>query len=830
MARLCAVAVAVVSLLAAAASAQWRRATSPVEQPPWGLTAPDGPQAVVLDPAAIALLESWGVGYVHADSGEAEAMLRGDGFYAATPILWGIAAGVGVDSVRPTLALRSSAFGQSERTMISLALGWAPMPSLSAGAAVRFLASGDVRLAGVTTLDLSATWRPVDWMAVSFQARDVVGPRLGGTIDQSVPRSFVLGTAFRPLSDRTVTLDLAGVIDERGAIGARTALEIGVPYVGRLMGALEAEGLQGPQADLRVTTGLAVDWESLSAGGGVHAGDGYEGAPGWFVTAGIEGAQRAGIPRSTYVLDLEVGGLGPRGLLALARSLERARTDPRIAGVLLRFRGSGIGLAYAQEIRLQLDVLRRAGKRAVCHFDDAAGSEWYACAAADRVLLDPAGGVRFSGVSSELYLLGDLLRRAGIRADFVRIGPYKSAIEEYVNASQSTPARAQREALLDAAYGRLVHDVARDLDVPAARVREIVDRGPHLPDAALELGLVDAHADDLDMGAELARGFGASYPRERGTPWEVPARWGERPRVGVVVIDGTMVDGDNVDIPLLGIHLSGGRTIASAIDSLAGDPSVVAIVVRVDSPGGSVLAADQIHRAILRARARKPVIASFGAVAASGGYYVGCAAREIWADPSTMTGSIGIWYGKIDFAPLAEMLGVHLEQMGRGARAGATSLFRPFTADERAALAEAIRTWYLAFLRRVARGRGMRVAQVDALARGRVYSGDQALELGLVDHLGGFASALTAARRAAGAGDDVDFVVVPHQPSTLLDYVLGALGLAASPAGGPTAQEQGNLLSRVAPELQAILQAVVTMRHLSAGAPMALAEDVALPR
>lgn len=815
-----------VALLActSVARAQLGRETAPVMLPGYGLAAPDVPEAVVLNPSALPFLASWGIGYVHSDGDDDDRMLRGDGFYAATPLFLGFAAGIAVDSVRPTPLML-----QGERTMVSLALGWGWADSLSVGAALRFLASGDVRLDGLTTMDLAASWRPVDWLAMSFLARDVIAPRFGGTLDQSIPRSFVLAAALRPTGDRWLTLDVAGIVDEEAQVGARVAAELGVPYVGRAIAAMEARRLEGPDADLRVTAGLAVDWGMLGVGGGVHAGEGFESAPGWYVSARIEGAEREGIPRGRYVEDVHLEGLGPRGILSLVRRLDRALHDDRVAGVILRPRGSGIGLAYAQEIRWMVEELRARGKRVVCHLDDASGAEWYACAGADRILLDPAGGVRLTGTSSEILLLGELLRKIGVRADFVRIGEQKTAIEQYMNARPSEPSRRQTRAVLDWAYRRLTFDASRDLEVSRERMDEIIDRGPQLPPVARELGLVDALADERDMDEELARGLGGRFARQR-EPWEQPERWGNRPRIGVVVVDGTISDGENVDIPLLGIHMSGGRTVARAIDRMASDPAIVAIVLRVDSPGGSVLASDQIYRAVVRAKKRKPVIASMGAVAASGGYYVAAPADEIWADPTTITGSIGIWFGKVDFQPLGALIGVHVAQVGRGRHAGATSLYRPFTPEERAVLADNVRYWYRSFLRRVARGRGMTVEQVDALGRGQLWMGDQAVENGLVDRLGGFGAALAAARRAAGVGPEVDIEVAPSRPSSALDYVLSFLGIGAAPIDDVQAEAQGVLLERIAPELRAALATVVTMRHLGAGAPMALMPEVVAPK
>jgi protease-4 len=269
------------------------------------------------------------------------------------------------------------------------------------------------------------------------------------------------------------------------------------------------------------------------------------------------------------------------------------------------------------------------------------------------------------------------------------------------------------------------------------------------------------------------------------------------------------------------MHMSGARTVIDALEAMVAEPRIRAIVVRVDSPGGAVLASDQIWRAIRRAREHKPVIASMGQVAASGGYYVASAADEIWADPSTITGSIGIFYGKVDVAELAGKLGVGIEHFSRGTHAGANSMWRPFTPEERASLTDLIRSYYRTFLERVAESRGMGVEQVDALARGRVWSGDQAVANGLVDRLGGLASALARARQRAGLGRDVDLVLLPQRKNSLVDYVLGGVSVEEPTATSvPTgeASPRVELPSAIAP----LVRSVGALHVIGSGRPMAL--------
>ena len=834
-------------VLASPAEAQWRRDTSPVAIPPVSLTAPDDALAMAVNPASLAFLSGWGVHYVHADANDPQDLgERGDGLYAAMPLLFGIAAGLSVDSVRPPARTLPEERLGFERTMVSLGLAYRVLESLGIGATARML-FGSAQVLGLFTLDLAATFRPVPEVAISLLARDVTGPRHQAVAGLApigrVPRSFVLGLAVRPDETRALTIDAAGVVDDTGRIGARLAAEVEVPYVGRVLGAFEVEDVGGARPDLRGTVGLAIDWGQYGVGGGVIAGDGFDGSVGWYATARVEEDQRRGVPTGDVIVEVVLEGTGARSFLSVQRRLERALHDPRVRGVLLRMQGAGFGLAYAQELRQLVDRLEAADKPVVCSLQDSSGSELYACAGARRIVIDRAGGVRLYGPSMEIQHYGTLLRNLGVRADFVRIGRFKSAIEDYQDDAMGEGAREERTEILAGLSLRLRDDLARDRELTFASMQRILDRGPYLADEAVEAGLVDEVTARDELTPVLRDVFGGDLSRESSPPGEVDRHFGEASHVGVVVIDGELTDGENVDVPLLEIHTTGGRTASAAIDQLAADPAIAAIVVRIDSPGGSVLASDQIHRAIQRARRRKPVIASMGAIAASGGYYVASACDEIWAEPSTITGSIGVWFGKVDFEPLASRYGVTTEQLRAGAHGGAESLFRPFTAEERALLSDAVRSWYRSFLRRVAVGRGMRMTEVHALAQGRVYTGDRALELGLVDHLGGFASALERARQLADLPVETGYEVRPFRPATILDYVLQGAGFARAELadgldaaaeaeltprpslgvdGAEAMSQLGESLSALSPEARRLLRVVYVMRMIGDARPLAL--------
>ncbi len=831
--------------LASSARAQLRRDTSGVWLPPSSYAASDDAFALSLDPAAMAFVDDWSVSYVHADAADSTGLgQRGDGLYAALPLLFGVSLGASIESVRPaSLAPVGQAF---EHTMLSLGLAYAPTRSIGIGAATRFLWSGDPHIRGLFTLDLAASWRPIPQVAFSFIARDLSGPgydapcRALGMVTSppcSVPRSFVLAIAVRPEGTRALTFDVAGAIDERGRVGARLMGELEVPYLGRALAAVDVENLGGTQVlgplgamtsatDVRVTAGLAIDWGQIGAGGGAILGSGVEGSPGWYVSGHLDGRGRRGIPTGDVIAEVVMEGQGPRSIVATIGRLDRALHDPRVRGVLLRPLGSGIGMAYAQEVRLLITQLEEAGRPVVCMLEDASGSELYMCAGASAIVADPAGGVRLYGPSFEVQHYGQLLRELGVRADFVRIGRYKSAIEEYQDDEMQAGTREERNVLMDELYGRLVHDLSDDLEVDEARVRSIIDEGPYVTPRAISAGIVHSSGDSHDLDDVLRQTMGGSYARERSTPPELTRSWGVPAHVGVIYVDGEMTDGTNLDVPLLEIHTTGGRTAVDAIDRMAGDANVAAMILRIDSPGGSVLAADQIVRAIQRAREHMPVIASMGSVAASGGYYVASACDEIWADPSTITGSIGVWFGKVDFEPIATRYGVHTEQISRSAHAGAESLWRPFSPDERAVLAESVRDWYRAFIDRVAEGRGMRATEVHAIAQGRVWTGDHAQEIGLVDRLGGFGSALQRARELGGLPDSAGYTTSPSRPSGLLDYVLQGTPLGTDTLETPSAAASegglGDVLRTLTPELLSALRIGYLMRAMESSEPMAL--------
>ncbi len=807
---------------------QLHRVTDPVVTPPHVLVGRDDALLIDVNPASIGLLPYWSLAYLHSQVDERESWLgTGDAVFASTPLLWGLAAGASLQSVRSgvpgSLALGPGRLG---RGMGALAIAFAPSPSFGLGMTARALYSSDAAIDGLATADLGVVWRPSAWLGLSLVGRDLLASRSGlGTGGLRLGPSALLSTIFRPFGTADIGLEVAVAADHAKRVGGRGALLIPVPYLGSASAALEVENLAERDAVLRLMGGLSVHWGKATAAGGALAPRDFDGQVGWYAMAGVTGASRPGIPQPGCALEVEVSDLSATGMAELTLLMERAVLDPRVAGVVLRPRTGSMSLAYAQEVRRLITAMQSAGKPVLCHLDSASGSEFYACAGAERIVIDPAGSLRLMGTSLNVVLVGDTLRKIGVRADFVRIGRYKSAPEQLEQNALSQAAREQNEQLLTDVFQRLTGDLASDLGIKRQRVIELMDEGPRSAPRALSAELVAGTADELDLEEDLRRTIG-DYPLKSELGKRAPRRWGNGTRIAVVIVDGSIVDGDNVDIPLLGIHMSGGRTISRTLRALAADPKIAAIVLRVDSPGGEVVASDQIWRAVRAASERKPVVASLGSVAASGGYYVASAAGEIWSDPSTLTGSIGIFYGKIDVAKLAEYIGIKVEFFKRGRYAGADTVWRPYTPGERALLAESIRSYYRLFLQRISDARGLSVQQVDRIGRGRVYSGERALEQGLVDHLGGLAAALSRARALAGVSDDTPAVLVPERKpdlvSCLAEQMLGAVA-GSTPCSDSAAASLSPVLSG---EVSSALGLLVALYRAGGGAPLALMPHV----
>jgi protease-4 len=441
---------------------------------------------------------------------------------------------------------------------------------------------------------------------------------------------------------------------------------------------------------------------------------------------------------------------------SLIALLRWAREDTDLRGVLIRCDNLRIGWAKVQEIRRSLTALRVAGKAVWVHLTHPGIREYVLASAADQVVLAPAGTLDIAGLSSEVTFIAGTLKKLGIETELVQMGKYKSAAETFTRSDMSEPHREMVESLIHDLYEQVTEAIAGGRRVEAEAARALLDRGPFTAREAEQLHLVDAllYEDEaeerLRVQLDNARVIeAADYLRRRARVVRREVLRRGHPAIGMLHITGTIKTGESIS-GTDAASACGAAAVARDLKRLRERRDIGAVIIRVSSPGGSGLASDLIWHEVMRTREQKPVVASFGDVAASGGYYVGVAGTPVLAEAGTITGSIGVLAGKAVLKGLYDQLGVTKQVITRGRHAALYSDYVPLGDEERQRLRAEAEFFYADFVEKVASGRRLGAEAVAAAAEGRVWSGRQAKALGLVDQLGGIESALDEAKVLAG--------------------------------------------------------------------------------
>ncbi len=526
----------------------------------------------------------------------------------------------------------------------------------------------------------------------------------------------------------------------------------------------------------------------------------------------------------------------------LVRRMGDAGGDDRVRAVVLTFDDMALGLGQLEEIRATIGGLRTAGKKVYVHTGSMSTFVYGLLCAGDRLSVEPQSMLWLTGIYGESLYVKDLLDKIGVRADFMHMGDYKSAAEMLTRTEPSGPAEQNVNWLLDGYYDSLVRMIAGARNMTAQQVRDLIDRGPYMAEQALEEGLIDA--------VQTRDAFLAQVRKDIDTPVRFDNRYGRKekpavnltsplgffsllgemmnpprkPRknaVAIVYVEGAIVPGYGQPSPFGPVGGAYSGDIRKALETAAADDTVKAVVLRVDSPGGSAEASEMILNATRQVRARKPFVVSMGDTAASGGYYVSCAAETIFANEVTITASIGVVGGKLVTADLWDRLGVNWVGYRRGANADIFNSDRPFDDPQRQVLERYMQTVYDVFKGHVAQARdGKLTGPLDEIAGGRVYTGRQALDLGLVDRIGGLEQAVQYVAAKASL-DDYEVRVIPEPQdfiTMLMDQYSGkgerpsdiSIGAAASLfADHPAMASLLDLLQKTEPQrARALLQAL----------------------
>jgi protease-4 len=548
-------------------------------------------------------------------------------------------------------------------------------------------------------------------------------------------------------------------------------------------------------------------------------------------------------PQALHFGEIEVKGSYPEGagasglfgattetLADLIGRLDKASADEKIDGVVLKINGATLGWAKVNELRQAISRLRAKGKQTIAYFDSAETHDYLLACACNEIVMPESGELAMLGLRAEVMFYKNLLDWLHVKAEMLRVGEYKSAAEPYNRTEMSKEFRAEMEAILDDYVKQIVECVGDSRKMPGHKVLEIIDNGPYSAKQAYAHGLIDrvgyedeiegylkASSKDQKRPIEITKNYGKKKSDSDFSGFagmmkmmnllmggaESQKRVGSKPKVAVVHAVG-MITGGKSSTSFLSGETLGSETFIKAVKQAAEEKSVKAIVLRVDSPGGSALASDLMWRALQKAG--KPVVVSMGDVAASGGYYISMGANHIFAEPGTLTGSIGVVGGKVAIGGLLDKIGITTSVISRGKNAGIMSMMSGFTPNERESMQHMLDEIYGQFTRKAAEGRKMDYSKLEKLARGRVYTGAMAVKLNLVDELGTLDDAVVYAAKLGGlpTGEKVERWLLPP-PVSPLEAIFGSMDPDAETSASFN-RGLAQTLRQLSPELAEALQ------------------------
>jgi protease IV len=797
---------------AAPPQAQERALSDGVDRPIHDYSSEGDSTSIELNPALLSAAPTFDIGLLGYQA--VSDFVRGSGFgaFIATNLRLGLALGFGAQFLQPGLGRGLQDFARG-RNPSATKLSWAVAGGLGSKGSFGISVSGlrsDNQWLRRPDVDLGLMYRIRNYGSLGVVAR--LGPGDLRGADFRSEASITGELSLRPLGTRMVEIAggvrslLARAEPGQGldAIGGSAGLfprgRIALRYRGvALLG--EVEQVQTTILDpatlqsvrtakaIRGAVALELGWDFVRARAGLHAGvsDGVDGV-GFEAHVGTLRQDRVYWARRVDAERIDFGEVDDEtSLVEMLQRLDRAERAGERTVLVVHPTGKH-GWATSHELREALIRVRNAGGHVFAYLEGASLGEYYVASAAERIYMHTAGSLETYGISGTRLYFKDALAKLGVRAEVVRIDEYKTAGEPFAESGPTAPSRAQETALQVDSYAQIIGDIARARGLSRTRVRELFDDAPHAPTAAVELGLVDevVYRDQLLARVSDVIGADVDYKRFDDTRHGQPT-WGDAPYLAVVLVEGTIIDGESRFIPILGLRFVGGDTIVRTLRKLREDRSCKGILLRVNSPGGSALASDVIWREVeltreaheKESRFAPPILVSMGDVAASGGYYVAMGARPVLADPLTVTGSIGVISIHPDLSGLLAKLGIAAVTTKQGKNPDIGEPWRAYTDDQRGRVERSIRTTYDLFRTRVADGRGLSMERVHELARGHVYSGVAAKKLGLVDELGGLDDAIERLRKLTNvrAADQLELRVLPHRV-TLVDLILEAFGVS----------------------------------------------------
>ncbi len=640
-------------------------------------------------------------------------------------------------------------------------------------------------VSGANTFDIGLAFPPNKMWSGGFVVRDVLTPTIAGA---SVQRRYEAEVTLRP--NNAVALSVGGRVGEtRGDVDGWVRMSWAFLRgwkAGVQVETSEVYAASSGASDRSYTAHLGISasfgkgqlelWGSGSRGGIGSMANTNRARGGSLLVRTSSQATPSVFPERPKIVPVVINEpLTDKQVFRYTQYIGATCKTPHVKGIAVTIGGISGGMASFRELRQAFVGCRQAGKWVHAFMTQGGLRHYYLASAADQLVIDEAGGLRLVGWSTRILYFKQMLEMIGIEAQIEKIEQYKSTPESFTEVGPSEAAKEMRESLVDSLYERVVSEIAKARRQTVVSTKQWLQGGPYTASDVMGSPFVDAVRSPKDATEdiqELWRGkatIGSTLPSTLPTtsnPVVVST-------IAVIEITGDIVDGDSRS-SVLGRKMVGAQTIVRTLSQAIAMPHVAAIVLRINSPGGSALASEQMFRVIEKLGKQKPIVCSMGDIAASGGYFVAAGCGRVFADPMTITGSIGIFTGKANMAKFWKSVGISWFTVNRGPRADMDSAYRSYTEEERKMIKQKLRYYYYRFVDAVAKGRGMTRQQVDAVAKGRVWTGDQALQQGLVDELGGLQEAIGFAADSANIRRQTTQILwLPKQQQSVLDIVSG---------------------------------------------------------
>jgi len=779
-----------------------RTPTEGLVLPPESAATVEDAASGTLNPAGLGMMRGLQLEYFHERETPATGIV-GDGVYGAATLFDVLTPGLSFEWVRPGAGL--SAY---HKTHWSIALS--PDRTFSLGLAYNLFGSSGPLQSSLTSWDAGLTWRPWRYISLGASARDFDNPALPTA--GHAPRRFdgalavhPFGSCFTLAGDYLFLTDGASVNQNgpgNGRVGITAQLNLGG------FGVSLGTGIPVGRNQIAYgQLGLSIATEHVAAFGAwspALQGDNPTGTQA--LTVGVrlskESFPSIGTPLQRVLrVDLAEALSVKNGPLAvfdtsnedpyeqLLMALARAANDHGLRGVVFRLGSLGeLSLGRIEELRGAIAALRASGKSVVALLDGGSDGTYYLASACDHIYALPQTDYPLRGFAASSLYFAEGLEKIGVHVDVVRVGPYKSAPDELTRTGPSPEQLEVTRSLLNDATGRYLAAVTQGRGVSSAVFQAVLARGLSTADELKAAGLIDEIVYPDQVKAKLGKLVHGQVLIEDVDldPDLHQATWSDLPQVAVINVFGLITGGESQVGPFAFARTAGADSIVRALNAAGESEAVAAVVVRVDSGGGDGAASELIWRAIRQLRRHKPVVISFGDVAASGGYYLAVAGDEVLAEPSTITGSIGVFALKPDLSGLLGKLGIHSHQEALTPNADLFSLTAPWTDSEKAVVQSYIDAFYATFVQRVAEGRKLSPAAVEAVGRGHVWSGLQAKDRGLIDEFGSFQDAVERAKARAQLrpGQEINLVTYGSAKQLLnLSAILGTSEAASSQLG-----------------------------------------------